>query len=123
MSKYKTVRVRTESFDKMEDLIQKYKGSKTDLIDTMCTYFLTTGINPNEPQDVTTQVRKLKDQLISFIRTQEKDKLNPLIKKQDLLIQEFKSALALKKDTEVTQEFMIKLASQLGKNIVEKLSK
>lgn len=120
---YKTIRIHAETFEKIDSLLSKYQGSKTDLIEAMCTYFLTTGINPNEPQDVTTQVRKLKDQLISFIRTQEKDKLNPLIKKQDLLIQEFKSALVLKKDTEVTQEFMIKLASQLGKNIVEKLSK
>jgi len=120
---YKNIRIRTESFEKIDTLIQKYGGRKTDIIDTMCTYFLTTGINPNVPQDVTTQVRKLKDQLISFIRTQERDKLNPLIKKQDLLIQEFKNALAVKNDTEVTQEFMIKIASQLGKNIVEKLSK
>jgi len=120
---YKTIRIHAETFEKIDSLLEKYQGSKTDLIEAMCTYFLSTGINPNEPQDVTTQVRKLKDQLISFIRTQEKDKLNPLIKKQDLLIQEFKNTLVLKKDTEVTQEFMIKIASQLGKNIVEKLSK
>lgn len=120
---YKTIRIHAETFEKIDSLLDKYKGSKTDLIEAMCTYFLLTGINPNEPQDVTTQVRKLKDQLISFIRTQEKDKLNPLIKKQDLLIQEFKNALVIKNDTEVTQEFMVKLASQLGKSIVEKLSK
>lgn len=114
--KYKTIRIYDHTFNGLEKLCKKYTTSKTELTESMCTYFLKTGIDPNDPTDVTSEVRKLKNQLISFILTQESEKLNPLIKKQDLLIDRFMNHL----DEEViTRKYMEKLAQA----IVDKLRK
>lgn len=84
---YKSIRVYDTTFDGLEDLCSKYNASKTELIEAMQIYFSKTGISPFEPTDTTTEVKHLKNQLISFIRTQEKEKLNPMIKKVDLIVE------------------------------------
>ena len=114
--KYKTIRIYDHTFDALDKLCVKYESSKTELTAVMCEYFTKTGIDPNDPSDVTSEVKKLKNQLISFIRTQEKDKLNPLIKKQDLLIERFMTHID---EETVTKEFMMELAQA----IVDKLKK
>lgn len=111
---YKTIRVYTDTFTDLNTLCKKYKVSKTQLTEAMCNYFLKTHISPYDPTDVSTEVKKLKNQLIGFIRTQEIEKLNPLIKKQDLLIERFMTHL---NDEMINREFMI----QLAQKIVDKL--
>ena len=113
---YKTIRIYNETFDGLDLLSNKYRASKTALTAAMCEYFIKTGIDPYDPSDVTSEVKKLKNQLISFIRTQEKDKLNPLIKKQDLLIDRFMNHL---EEETVSKKFMVELAQA----IVDKLKK
>ncbi|WP_271784189.1 BfmA/BtgA family mobilization protein [Aquimarina algiphila] len=113
---YKTIRIYNETFDGLDRLCSTYKASKTELTAAMCEYFINTGIDPNDPSDVTSEVKKLKNQLISFIRTQEKDKLNPLIKKQDLLIDRFMNYM---EEETVNKKFMMELAQA----IVDKLKK
>lgn len=115
---YKTIRIYDTSFDKLNEFCDKYSLSKTELVECFIEYFDKTKIDPREPIDITTEVKKLKGQLISFIRTQEKDKLNPLIKKQDLLIEEFSKLIS---DQFVTKNFMIELATKLGNSIINKL--
>ena len=105
--KYKSIRIYESTFEGLNKLCVKYDCSKTELSEAMSAYFLKTGIDPNDPTDVTSEVKKLKNQLISFIRTQEQDKLNPLIKKQDLLIDRFINHL---KEEVVTRKYMEKLA-------------
>lgn len=112
--KYKTIRIYSETFKGLEKLCTKYNHTKTELTESMCNYFLKTGIDPNDPSDVTSEVKKLKNQLISFVRTQEIEKLNPLIKKQDLLIDRFMSHLD---ENAITRKYMEKLAQA----IVDKL--
>ncbi|MFH4968300.1 BfmA/BtgA family mobilization protein [Gaetbulibacter sp. M240] len=116
--KYKTIRIYESDFDKMNSFCDRYKLSKTELIEALLIYFEKTDLDPREPSNATKEISKLKSQLISFIKTQEKDKLNPLIKKQDLLITEFSG---LVKDQFVTKSFMIELATKLGNSIVNKL--
>ena len=116
--KYKTIRIYESDFDRLSVLCSKYSLTKTEFIEAVLTYFKKTDLDPREPLNATQEIVKLKNQLISFIRTQEKDKLNPLIKKQDLLIQEFSKLL---NSDFVTEEFMIELANKLGNSIVNKL--
>lgn len=118
--KYKTIRIYESDFKRLNAFCIRYKLSKTELIEAFTTYFETTDLDPREPTNATKEISKLKNQLISFIKTQEKDKLNPLIKKQDLLIEEFTKLI---KDEIVSKNFMIELATKLGNSIVNKLNK
>ncbi len=113
---YKTIRIYKETFETLDELCTKHKTSKTELVGSMSSYFLRTKINPRKPKDLTAEVLKLKNELISFIRTQEKDKLNPLIQKQDVLINKFINHL---EEETVTRKFMTELAQA----IVDKLRK
>lgn len=117
--KYKTIRIYENDFEKLNSFCNRYKVSKTELIEAFILFFEKTDLDPREPTNATKEIAKIKSQLISFIRTQEKEKLNPLIKKQDLLIEEFTK---LVKDEFVTKNFMIELATKLGNSIVNKLN-
>ncbi|WP_435315385.1 BfmA/BtgA family mobilization protein [Cellulophaga fucicola] len=86
-NKYKTIRIYNSSFEQINEFCEHYKLSKTELIETFLNYFHKTKLDPRVTTDVATDVKKLKNQLISFIRKQEKDKLDPLVKKQDILIE------------------------------------
>jgi hypothetical protein len=115
---YKTIRIYEKDFEMLNELCRKYELSKTEMINAFVSYFKKTGIDPNDPSDVTSEVRKLKNQLISFIKTQEKDKLDPLIKRQNLLINKFLDHL----ETDgINKEFMTKILSDLGRQIVKKI--
>lgn len=86
-NKYKTIRIYNSSFEQINEFCEHYKLSKTELIETFLNYFHKTKLDPRITTDIATDVKKLKNQLISFIRKQEKDKLDPLVKKQDILIE------------------------------------
>lgn len=118
--KYKTIRIYSSDFSKLNTFCNRYKLSKTELIEAFIIYFDKTDLDPRVPTNATKEIEKLRGKLIGFIKTQETDKLNPLIKKQDLLIEEFSK---LVKDEFVTKNFMIELATKLGNSIVNKLSK
>ncbi len=117
-SKYKTIRVYETSFDKMNDLCIKYSLNKTELIESLLTFFEKTKIDPRDTTDTSAEVKKMKNQLISFIRTQEKEMLVPLIKKQDLLIEKF---MLLIKDDLVDKKYLISALTETAKQIVNKV--
>ena len=85
---YKTIRIYNSSFEQLDLFCNQYSLTKTELVEAFLNYFDKTKIDPREISDVSSEVKKLKNQLISFIRKQEKDKLDPLVKKQDILIKE-----------------------------------
>lgn len=116
--KYKTIRIYESDFEKLNGFCNRYKITKTELIEAFILYFEKTDLDPREPSNATQEISKMKSQLISFIRTQEKDKLDPLIKKQNLLIDDF---VKLVQDEIVTKNFMIELATKLGNSIVNKI--
>lgn len=116
--KYKTIRIYENDFNILNTFCKRYNLSKTELISALLNYFEKTDLDPREPGNATHEISKLKNQLISFIKTQEKDILNPLTTKQNLLIEEFSK---LVKDDFVTKNFMIELATKLGNSIVNKL--
>lgn len=115
---YKTIRIYSSSFEKINGYCNKYSLSKTELIEVFLAFFDDTKIDPRDKSDVSAEVKKLKNQLIGFIRTQEKDKLNPLIRRQELLIDRF---LQIIKEDLVDKKFMVQIANQLGKEIVKKI--
>ncbi|KAF9659984.1 hypothetical protein NH341_06450 [Tenacibaculum sp. XPcli2-G] len=118
-SQYKTVRVYESSFEKMNDLCAKYSLNKTELIESCLTFFIKTKIDPTDVSDVSAEVKKMKNQLISFIRTQEKEMLVPLIRKQDLLIEKF---LNLIKEDLVDKKYLLSALTETAKQIVNKVN-
>jgi DNA-binding ferritin-like protein len=114
---YKTIRIYKETFETLDKLCERYGSSKTELVESMSSYFLKTNIDPKDPTNITKEVLKLKGQLISFIRTQEKNKLNPLIQKQDALINKFMNHL---EEETVTRKFMMELAQAIVDKLKEK---
>lgn len=121
---YKSIRIYEDTFIGLDTLANRYGTSKTELLEAMKNYFLTTGINPFEPTDVTTEVKKLKNQLISFIRTQEKEKLNPMIKKVDVIVQSVANHIEMNdKPIEKTKTLITKLASFINEKHTAELSK
>ncbi|WP_438424875.1 BfmA/BtgA family mobilization protein [Aquimarina macrocephali] len=117
--KYKTIRIYESDFNDLNVFCKRYNLSKTELIEAFILYFKKTDLDPREPTNATKEIVKLKSQLISFIKTQEKDKLNPLIRKQDLLIESFSKLI---NEDLVTKNFMIELATKLGNSIVNKIN-
>ena len=110
---YKTIRVYKSSFELMDIFCKQYSLTKTELVEAFLNYFDKTKIDPREISDVSTEVKKLKNQLISFIRKQEKDKLDPLVKKQDILI---KDAIEFYKNTNLQNQ---KIENSLTKSTLK----
>jgi len=115
---YKTIRIYESDFYALDELCKRYNLTKTEMIETFLIYFKKTGIDPSDPTDTTTEVKKLKNQLISFIRTQEKEKLDPLIKRNNALINSFFNHLD---NDGITKEFLTKALTETGRQIIQKL--
>ena len=113
---YKTIRIFNSSFEQMNKVCKQYSLTKTELVEAFLNYFDKTKIDPREISDVSTEVKKLKNQLISFIRKQEKDKLDPLVKKQDILIKE---SVQFYKNSNIQDKNIKKLIIQNDKLIVD----
>lgn len=63
------------------------KQTKKDYFESMIVFFDKNGISPRSMEDSpVAQITKVKDQLIGFIRTQEKTKLNPIVDDLELNI-------------------------------------
>lgn len=108
---YKSIRIYEHSFFGLSELCNKYNTSKTELVEAMETYFSKTGISPFEPTDTTTEVKHLKNQLIGFIKTQEKEKLNPMVKKVDVIVEAVSEHIKSDNSKEHLKELINKLAS------------
>lgn len=115
---YKTIRIYESDFKVLNELCNRYNLSKTEMIESFLIYFKKTGIDPKDPTDTTTEVKKLKNQLISFIRTQEKEKIDPLIKRNNALVNSFLNHLD---NDVVTREFLTKSLTEVGRQIIVKL--
>jgi len=107
---YKSIRIYEHSFFGLGVLCKRYNTSKTELIEAMEIYFSKTGISPFEPTDTTTEVKHLKNQLIGFIKTQEKEKLNPMVKKVDLVVEAVSEHIRSDNSKEYLKELINKLA-------------
>ncbi len=116
--KYKTIRIYETSFEKLDEFCDKYSVSKTQLIEKFILFFEKTKIDPRDISDVSAEVKKLKNQLISFIRTQEKERLDPMLKKQDILINEFSRVI---NEEFVSKAFLVEMLNDLGNTLIKNL--
>lgn len=115
MSRYKTIRIYEETFANMDKLCVKYDLQKTEIVEEFVSYFLKTGQDPRDHSDVTGEVKKLKNQLISFIKTQEKEKLNPLVSKVDISTDKLREYLENDNSYEKTKVLFKSLLEYLEK--------
>jgi hypothetical protein len=81
MNEQTTVTIDRETARKLERLAQQTGQTKKDFLSLSLDYFEKHGINPvthETPIQEMERLRKRLDQVIAFIRTQEKDKVNPM---------------------------------------------
>jgi hypothetical protein len=81
MSEQTTVTIDRETARKLERLAKQTGQTKKDFLSLSLDYFEKYGINPathETPIQEMERLRKRLDQVIAFIRTQEKDKINPM---------------------------------------------
>lgn len=76
-----TIRVDKSYVEVLEDLQKKFEiGSRKEFIESAIQYFHETGISPKSKiKSTSDELAKLRKTIVSFIREQEKKKLNPII--------------------------------------------
>ncbi len=91
MPKYITLNVSPKAKTVIERLAQKYEMTLLDFTESMVIYFDKTGVNPKDIKvlSVAEELKKFRDTIISFLRTQEKEYILPTFGKMDALIVRF----------------------------------
>lgn len=112
MAEYAILKVREKTKKDTQRLAKKFEMNILEFTQSMCDYFTHTGLNPQDKQVLSPaeELKKLRNTVISFHRTQEKDYILPTFSKMELLIGRFMQYLdeeapkiegAKKKDFEV----------------------
>lgn len=79
--KNSTVAISPDAAKKLDVFCRDKNITKKDFISLSLSYFERFGINPAKHESPSAEIEKLRkrlDQVIAFIRTQEKDKINPM---------------------------------------------
>ncbi len=102
---YFILRIEKDYEQKMKKLKEKFGRSMKELTEQMIDYFNAVGIDPNtRDESVSKELQSLRNTFISFIRNQEKTKLNPLVNQfneaMQLMINFYKNEALTKKDLE-----------------------
>lgn len=75
----KTIRIESKYKDALDNICEIHGIRIGEAVEAMITYFDKSKVNPCDPLDFVGEFVKLKNQLIGFIKTQEKEKLNPML--------------------------------------------
>jgi len=75
----KTIKVDEKSKADLEKICKDYDLNIGEAVEAMIAYFKKTKQNPTDQSNFVEEFKKLKNQLISFIKTQEQEKLNPIL--------------------------------------------
>lgn len=112
---YKNLKIHCSTAKELDLFCKKNKLKKTECINLMVAFFNSTKIDPSDAYDITASVKQLKSQLISFIRKQEKDKLNPMVSKVDVIVETVREFISANNNEEM-KGVISKLADYLNKN-------
>lgn len=91
MAEYAILKVREKTKKVTKRLAKKYELNMLDFTQAMVEYFDHTGLNPQDKEVLkpAEELKSLRNTLISFFRTQEKEYILPVFTKMDLLIGRF----------------------------------
>jgi hypothetical protein len=99
-----TVNIKKEYQKELRKLSQSWGMSQVEFINNAIWYFKKTGINPKStifsPKEEIAKLEKRLDQVVKFLRHQEKDKLTPLLDELIITQRRLKETLALGVDKE-----------------------
>ncbi|NLT49435.1 MAG: hypothetical protein GXX85_00785 [Ignavibacteria bacterium] len=117
--------IRVEKVDKdLLDTLRKRDGISSNIkyFKAMVEFFNSTGLNPSEKVKSTSgELKKLRDVVVSFTRTQEEKKLDPIMKTLDELtntLLNFLKSEALRKQDFIKYMDSLNLSNSGGANIV-----
>ncbi len=91
MPKYETLNVNPTTKKTIVRLAKKFEYSQVEFLKAMAIYFDKTGVNPRDLKILSPaeELKKLRDTLIGFIRTQEQEYIKPTFGKMDVLMARF----------------------------------
>lgn len=99
-----TVNIKKEYQKELRKMSQSWGMSQVEFLNNAIWYFKKTGINPQStifsPKEEIAKLDKRLDQVIKFLRHQEKDKLTPLLDEIIIAERRLKESLALGVDKE-----------------------
>lgn len=75
----KTIRISEKSKTDLDKICKDNDLNIGEAVEAMIEYFRKTKQNPTDQTNFVEEFKKLKNQLISFIKTQEQEKLNPML--------------------------------------------
>ena len=99
--KNSTVAISQDDAKKLEKFCRSIGITKKDFIPLALDYFLKNGIDPAKHESPASEIQKLikkNDQVIAFIRTQEKDMLRPMLEVFGTMAERIKSDYVTKED-------------------------
>ena len=119
MPKYVTISVSPKAKIIIERLAKKYELTIIDFTESMVKYFDKTGVNPRDIQvlSVAEELKKFRDTIISFLRTQEKDFILPTFGKMDSIIARFAKYIEEEAPKRGEQERVKPLSLSLGSEV------
>ena len=91
MEKITTISVSQGAGDKFSEIAEKYHIPKKEMFERMVEFFYRTGHDPEDfkIEGSADAIKRLDKRLISFIRTQEKEKLTPMLEEMALANRQF----------------------------------
>ena len=99
-----TVNIKKEYQKELRKMSESWGMSQVEFLNNAIWYFKKTGINPQSPlfspKEEIAKLDKRLDQVIKFLRHQEKDKLTPLLDEIIIAERRLKESLALGVDKE-----------------------
>ncbi|NJO00310.1 MAG: hypothetical protein HC880_00340 [Bacteroidia bacterium] len=95
MKKFTTLAISTGAAGMLAELAQKHQITRKKLAEKMIEFFYRTG---HDPEDLKIEgsagaIKKLDRRLVSFIRTQEKEKLQPMLDELTLVAQNLRQLM------------------------------
>ena len=96
MIKYKHIAIGEEAHRKLHEIVEKSNKSTKDFTESIIEFFYRTGHDPEDfkIEGSADAIKRLDKRLISFIRTQEKEKLTPMLEEMAMANRQFQEFFA-----------------------------
>ncbi len=113
-----TVNIKKEYQKELKKLSQSWGMSQVEFINNAIWYFKKTGINPKStifsPKEEISKLEARLNQVLKFIRQQEKEKLNPLLDELIITERRLKESLALGIDKSDLDKIEVKIGEAIN---------
>jgi hypothetical protein len=120
-----SLHIEKEYDDMLNELKITYGMDKKRIVELSIRYFHKNKINPEniKPTDSAAELKALRNSLVGFIKTQEKEKLDPILQKLDYLIEKLNKPVSPMVNTTSQSAEQYSNLLVTHKNLIEKHNK